>query len=1513
MGAGATANGTDAVAVGTSTQASVNSIAMGKGAKATGSQSISIGTGNVVSGNNSGAIGDPSTITGNGSYALGNNNTIASDNAFVIGNNVNLAVGTNGAIALGNQSRVSTAGGVALGEGSNASRASGVAGYAPTKALPADKAAISATTATRAAVDVGSRQITSVGAGSADSDAVNVAQLKSVENLASAGWNVADSSGTKANIGPAGKVTFGGDSNVSVTAGGAQDAGTVSVALNKDLNLSSAGSLTIGNSLLNDNGLTITGGPSITGTGIDAGSKQITNVTAGSADTDAVNVKQLKDSTYEGWSVQANGGAGDKIGTGESVNFADGSNTSVAYDAASNKLQVNLNNDLNLGAAGSLTIGNSLLNDNGLTITGGPSITGTGIDAGSKQITNVTAGSADTDAVNVKQLKDSTYEGWSVQANGGAGDKIGTGESVNFADGSNTSVAYDAASNKLQVNLNNDLNLGAAGSLTIGNSLLNDNGLSIAGGPSITGAGIDAGSKQITNVAAGTADSDAVNYGQLKASTYEGWSVQANGGAGDKIGTGESVNFADGSNTSVAYDAASNKLQVNLNNDLNLGAAGSLIIGNSLLNDNGLTIAGGPSITGSGINAGSKQITNVAAGSADTDAVNVSQLQELADISVKYDLNQDGTVNYNNITLGGDTYNSVTQTGGTKITNVARGVADSDAVNMSQLNETNTNVTNLGDTITHIAGDTSTSYTDIHGVGIRYARTNEAGLMASDSSAEGQGSTAVGYNALSVGENSLALGREAMALNANDVALGTGSETAAAVGTSGTTIAGKDYNFAGANPLSTVSVGSIGNERTITNVAAGRLSADSTDAVNGSQLFATNSAINGLGIDIDILDKGSVKYDINQDGTVNYNNITLGGDTYNSVTKSGGTKITNVARGIDDSDAVNMSQLNETNTNVTNLGDTINYIAGDTSTSYTDIHGVGIRYARTNEAGLVASDSSAEGQGSTAVGYNALSVGESSLALGREAKANNANDVALGAGSETAAAVSTSGTTIAGKDYNFAGANPLSTVSVGSVGNERTITNVAAGRLSADSTDAVNGSQLFATNSAINDLNTSVGDLDQSSVKYDRNPDGTINYNNITLGGDTYNSVTKTGGTKITNVARGEADSDAVNMSQLNETNEKVTYIDNRVTTIEGTITSINNGGGIKYFHANSTKADSVASGENSVAVGPDAKASGKGSVAMGDGAAASADGSVALGQGSSDNGRGAESYTGKYSNATNNSVGTISVGNAATGETRTISNVADGKEATDAVNLRQLDGAVAESKNYTDNTVKQINETVTNVDNRVTKVEGDVTNLKNGTDGMFQTNNTSNLPKPKPTGKDSTAGGAGAVASGDNSTALGSNAKATASNSVALGNNSVADRANSVSMGSVGAERQVTNVADGSADTDAVNLRQLNKATGDLSNSINNVYSDLKRDLNKQDDILSAGIAGAMAAAALPQPYSPGASMASVGAGNYRGQQALAVGVSRISDNGKWVTKLAGSTDSQGEFGVSVGVGYQW
>ncbi|MNI87030.1 hypothetical protein D3C73_1441820 [compost metagenome] len=82
---------------------------------------------------------------------------------------------------------------------------------------------------------------------------------------------------------------------------------------------------------------------------------------------------------------------------------------------------------------------------------------------------------------------------------------------------------------------------------------------------------------------------------------------------------------------------------------------------------------------------------------------------------------------------------------------------------------------------------------------------------------------------------------------------------------------------------------------------------------------------------------------------------------------------------------------------------------------------------------------------------------------------------------------------------------------------------------------------------------------------------------------------------------------------------------------------------------------------------------------------------------------------------------------------------------------------------------------------------------------------------------------------------------------------------------------------------------------------------------MDDNNDKLSAGIAGAMAMASLPQRYAPGASMVSMGGGTYQDQSSVALGVSTISENGRWVTKMSGSSNSQGEMGAAVGVGYQW
>ena len=662
-------------------------------------------------------------------------------------------------------------------------------------------------------------------------------------------------------------------------------------------------------------------------------------------------------------------------------------------------------------------------------------------------------------------------------------------------------------------------------------------------------------------------------------------------------------------------------------------------------------------------------------------------------------------------------------------------------------------------------------------------------VSGNNSGAIGDPSTVTGANSYSLGNNNSVASNNAFALGNNitiptgldgSVVLGNDSTVSASVPTAGATINGVTYNYAGATPVvgGVVSVGSAGGERQITNVAAGQVSSASTDAVNGSQLFATNTSVNSLGT------------------TVN---------------------------------------------NIVN-------------------NGAGIKYFHSNS---ILADSLASGTDSVAVGPAATASASNAMALGNGATATIADSVALGSGATTTAAIANLGNTINGTAYTYAGGAPIGVLSVGSVGSERQITNVAAGQVSSTSTDAVNGSQLFATNTAVDVLGVSV--------------------NNI-----------------------------------------------------------VNNGAGIKYFHSNSSLADSTATGIDSVAIGPQAVAVGAQSVALGTGAAANHDGSVALGSSAVTTVGAQSGYTAYGLSAAQNSVGEVGVGTAL-GD-RKITGVAAGSALNDAVNVEQLTAVgnqVAQNTTNISNLdgrvtnlegdILNVSGGITSVVNRVTQVESNVTNLQSGKDGMFQVNNTSAASKPSVTGTNAIAAGPGAVASGNNSAAIGTNAKAsgtnsvavghdasaTGNNSVALGANSVGTRDNSVSVGAVGSERQITNVAAATEGTDAVNFDQLNKSVANITNNTtaytDQRFSELKRDLKKQDNTLSAGIAGAMAMASLPQPYSPGASMTSIAVANYRGQSALSFGISRISDNGRWVGKLQASTSTQGDTGVGLGIGYQW
>ena len=440
---------------------------------------------------------------------------------------------------------------------------------------------------------------------------------------------------------------------------------------------------------------------------------------------------------------------------------------------------------------------------------------------------------------------------------------------------------------------------------------------------------------------------------------------------------------------------------------------------------------------------------------------------------------------------------------------------------------------------------------------------------------------------------------------------------------------------------------------------------------------------------------------------------------------------------------------------------------------------------------------------SVVIGDSASGTANAQTIIGAQATASVANSVALGY-----ASAATRG---AQSNYSAYGLTALQNsageVSIGSPGQERQITNVAAGSAL---TDAVNVAQLEG-----------VAITAGNAVQYD---DAT--HDSVTLAGTTSTDGGVTGGTVISNVHQGDISStstQAINGAQMwhwtqDTSNVYSNYsLYNDIQNIKPGGTVINNGGSVKYFNANSTLGDSTASGANSIAVGPVASASGTNAVAVGNGASATADNSVALGSGS----------VADRANA-------VSVGSA--GNERQIINVAAGTTSTDAVNLGQLQSSINTSQ------------------------QGTV---------RYDTNT-------------------------DGSTNY-----------------------SSVTLGNGNSGTTIHNVADGVATSDAVNLGQLNSGVTQAENWAS-AYTDqrfgqLSNQINEVGNRANAGVAAGMAMAGLPQAYEPGKSMAAVSAGSFRGESSIAIGVSTISQGGRWVYKLTGSVDTRGDGGVAIGAGMQW
>ncbi|WP_414435754.1 YadA family autotransporter adhesin [Acinetobacter bereziniae] len=515
-----------------------------------------------------------------------------------------------------------------------------------------------------------------------------------------------------------------------------------------------------------------------------------------------------------------------------------------------------------------------------------------------------------------------------------------------------------------------------------------------------------------------------------------------------------------------------------------------------------------------------RQIINVAAGkvsSDSTDAVNGSQLyatnQAITEVGKSAAAAKTEVVEGDNIVVtetqgknGQSVYNVATAkevsfnktTVGTVITDSATGkitgltagevsATSTDAINGSQLYATNKAI-----------ADSKTHYVSVNDDGVQADNYNNDGATGKNALAVGVGSKVAGENAVAIGYNNnvvqdktVALGSSITTTQANSVVLGNESTDRAATSESKVTILGQDYAFAGVGSANNgvVSVGKAGAERQIINVAAGEVSATSTDAVNGSQLYATNQAITEVGksaaaAKTEVVEgdnivvtetqgkNGQSIYNVATAKEVSFDKTTVG----TVITDSTTGKITGLTAGevsATSTDAINGSQLYATNKAI-----------ADSKTHYVSVNDDGVQADNYNNDGATGKNALAVGVGSKVAGENAVAIGynnnvvqDKTVALGSSITTTQANSVVLGNESTDRAATSESKVTILGQDYAFAGVGSASNgvVSVGKVGGERQIINVAAGQLSATSTDAVNGSQLYATNQAISSLQGQVG------------------------------------------------------------------------------------------------------------------------------------------------------------------------------------------------------------------------------------------------------------------------------------------------------------------------------------------------------------------------------------------------------------------------------------------------------
>ncbi|EJA8861507.1 trimeric autotransporter adhesin SadA [Salmonella enterica subsp. enterica serovar Montevideo] len=1317
-------------------------------------------------------------------------------------------------------------------------------------------------------VSAGDRAIAmgaSSSAGGSYSMAMGVYADSSGANSVALGYKSVASGATSAALGY--QATASGDDSAAF-GNGAQAIGTNSVALGA------------GSTALEDNSVAV---------GNSTTQRQITYVAKGDINansTDAVTGAQI-------YSLSQS--VADRLGGGASVN-SDGTVNAPLY-----KVGTGIYN--NVGSALS-ALNTSITNteasvaglaEDALLWDGNTSAFSANHSGSDSKITNLAAGTlaADsTDAVNGSQLFDTNAK---VDQN--------TADITTNTDSINQNTT-DIAANTASINQNTtDIATNTTNINSLSNSVttLTDDALLWDGSASAFSANHSGSDSKITNLAAGTlaADStDAVNGSQLFA-TNENVSQNTT----DIAANTDSIN----QNTT---DIATNTTNIN-----------SLSNSVTTLTDDALLWDAASGAFNANHSGSDSKITNLAAGTlaADsTDAVNGSQLfatnenvsQNTTDITANTDsINQNTTDIATNTTSINNLSNSVTTLtddallwdaasgafnanrngNASKIINVAAGdlsEESTDAVNGSQLYETNQKVdqntsaiADINTSITNLSSDnlswneTTSSFSASHGSSTTNKITNVAAGELSEESTDAVNGSQLFETNEKVDQNTTDIAANTTNITQNSTAIENLNTSVSDINTSITGLT--DNALLWDEDIGAFSANHGGSISKITNVAAGALSEDSTDAVNGSQLYETNqkvdqntSAIADINTSITNLGTDALSWD-DEEGAFSA-----------SHGPSGTNKITNVAAGeiaSDSTDAVNGSQLYETNMLISQYNESISQLAGDTSETYITENGTGVKYIRTNDNGLEGQDAYATGNGATAVGYNAVASGASSLALGENSSSSIDGSIALGSGSTSNRAISsgiratsvTSDGVVIG--YNTTDRELLGALSLGTDGvSYRQITNVADG---SEAQDAV----------TVRQLQNAIGAVATTPTKY-------------------YHANST------------EEDSLAVGTDSL----------------AMGAKTIVNADAGIGIGLNTLVMADAI----NGIAIGSNARANHANSIAMGNGSQTTRGAQTDY---TAYNMDAPQNSVGEFSVGSEDGQRQITNVAAGSADTDAVNvsqlKVTDSRVAANTESINNLNTQVSSLDTRVTNIENSVGDIVTTGSTKYFKTNTD------GVDANAQGKDSVAIGSGSiAAAENSVALGTNSVADEANTVSVSSSTQQRRITNVAAGvNNTDAVNVAQLKASEAGSVRyetnadgsvnySVLNLGDGSGgttrignvsaavnDTDAVNYAQLKRSVEEANTYTDQKMGEMNSKIKGVENKMSGGIASAMAMAGLPQAYAPGANMTSIAGGTFNGESAVAIGVSMVSESGGWVYKLQGTSNSQGDYSAAIGAGFQW